>query len=220
MGSWDVSIYEGEDWRGLCYAYSYFTKLMQLFLGAALFFKGFIPSYSAITAPLYEMCKSKFNWNSKTWDRDFIKDLETMKEQRRGATTIYFPDYDLDWILHVDSSEALEAYWYSWWMMARSSGSHPLAFVSRKFTDQAKRWDLPKKEAFALFWGVFSLAYCLRDKPFVLETDYRNWVYIEKSQVPMITRWRIYLQSFQIVIRHIHGKVNIVAYWMSRNGVR
>jgi hypothetical protein len=140
-----------------------------------------------------------------------------MKEQLRGATTIYFPDYDLDWVLRVDAADmAVGGVLMQLKIHEGKEQWQPLAFVSRKFTDQAKRWDAPKKEAFALFWGVFSLAYYLRGKPFVLETDHRNWVYIEKSQVPMIIRWRIYLQSFQIVIRHIPGKENIVADWMSR----
>lgn len=39
-------------------------KMMQRFLGAALFFKGFIPNYSTVAAPLHDMCKSKFNWEA------------------------------------------------------------------------------------------------------------------------------------------------------------
>ena len=162
-------------------------KKMQRFLGAALFFKGFIPNYSAIAAPLHEMCKNNFNWNPKTWERDFVKDFMAIKEQLRNATTIYFPDYDLDWVLRVDASDDAAA----GVLMQRKKHEdkeqwQPIAFVSRKFTEQAKRWDTPKKEGFALFYGVFSLSYYLRGKAFVLETDHRNWVYIEKSQVPMI----------------------------------
>ena len=140
-----------------------------------------------------------------------------MKEQLRGATTIYFPDYDLPWVLRTDASDvAIGAVLMQLQLHNGKEQWQPLAFISCKFTDQAKRWDGPKKEAFALFWGVFALAYYLHGKAFVLETDHRNWVYIEKSQVPMIIRWRIYLQSFQIVIRHIPGKDNVVADWMSR----
>jgi hypothetical protein len=34
--------------------------------------------------------------------------------------------------------------------------------------------------------------------------------------VPIVIRWRVYLQSFQIWLRNIPGKANIVADWMSR----
>ena len=130
--------------------------MMQRFLGAAHFFKGFIPNYSAIAAPLRDMCKSTFNWDSKSWSRDFVKDFEAMKEQLRGATTIYFPDYDLDWVLRVDAADtAVGGVLMQLKIHEGKQQWQPLAFVSRKFTDQAKRWDSPKKEAFALFWGVF-----------------------------------------------------------------
>jgi hypothetical protein len=53
-------------------------------------------------------------------------------------------------------------------------------------------------------------------KPFVVETDHRNLVWIETSLVPKIIRWRIYLQAFDMTIRHIKGKTNFTADWLSR----
>ena len=53
-------------------------------------------------------------------------------------------------------------------------------------------------------------------KRFILETDHANLVWMEKSTVPKIIRWRMYLQSFEFLIRHIPGKQNIIADWFSR----
>jgi len=39
---------------------------------------------------------------------------------------------------------------------------------------------------------------------------------MDKSEVYIIIRWRIYLQSFMFWMRHIAGKKNIVADWSSR----
>ena len=41
-------------------------------------------------------------------------------------------------------------------------------------------------------------------------------MWIEKSEVPIVIRWRVYLQSFQFLLRHIKGKDNVVADWASR----
>ena len=39
---------------------------------------------------------------------------------------------------------------------------------------------------------------------------------MEQNTVPIITRWRIYLQSFNTQLRSIPGKNNNIADWMSR----
>ena len=58
---------------------------------------------------------------------------------------------------------------------------HPLGFKSYKFSDAASIWDIQKKEAYALYFGVTLFAYHLRFKPFTLETDHANLLYMEKS---------------------------------------
>jgi hypothetical protein len=39
---------------------------------------------------------------------------------------------------------------------------------------------------------------------------------MELSKVPKIMRWCAYLQSFQFMVRHIPGKQNFVADYLSR----
>ena len=73
-----------------------------------------------------------------------------------------------------------------------------------------------KKESYACFFGIEHFAYYLRGKPFILETDHRNILWIEKSDVPIIVRWRLFMQSFVVHIRHIAGLKNKVADWLSR----
>ena len=68
----------------------------------------------------------------------------------------------------------------------------------------------------AAYYGVSHFAYYLRGKPFLLETDHRNLLWIEKSDVPIVVRWRVFLQSFVMFVRHIAGTKNTVADWLSR----
>ena len=53
-------------------------------------------------------------------------------------------------------------------------------------------------------------------KSFVVETDHRNLVWMETSLVAKIIRWRIYLQAFDMTIKHIKGTDNGTADWLSR----
>ena len=73
-------------------------KQMQRFLGAASFFRGFVPNYASETAILNDMTHVKFNWDLKAWKHDYVGQFEKFKELLQTACAVHFPDYDLDWL--------------------------------------------------------------------------------------------------------------------------
>jgi len=91
-----------------------------------------------------------------------------------------------------------------------------ISFKAHKFTEAAKKCDIFKKEAFEVYFGVRSQAYYFKGKAFIIETDCRNLVWIEKSEVPIVIRWRVYMKSSQFLLRHTEGKDNVVADWVSQ----
>jgi len=68
----------------------------------------------------------------------------------------------------------------------------PIGFASQKFLQTALRWDALKKEAYAAYYGVNHFSYYLLGKPFLLETDHRNLLWTEKSDVPIVFLWRVF----------------------------
>ena len=192
----------------------YNTKSMQRFLGSALFFKGFLPNYSELTANLNDMTKDTFDWNSTNWKIDYLNEFNVFKSKLFASVAVYFPDYSLPWILRTDASDVACA---AVLIQTTLTGiEQPIAFLSQKFSLAAKNWDIHKKEAYSIFFGVSKLEYLLRSRTFVIETDHANLLYMEKNCAPIITRWRVYLQSYNIFLRHIPGKSNVVADWLSR----
>ena len=193
-------------------------KSMMRFLGAAVFFKSFVANYSDVAATLHKMTHKDFNWDRKTWTQDYVQAFDKMKQALINSIALFFPDYALPWILRVDASDvAVGAVLYQ--IRTDKDGkdaNEPIGFASKKFSETAMKWDAFKKEAYAAFFGVNYYAYYLRGKAFILETDHRNLQWIEKSEVPMVVRWRVFLQSFCIHIRHIPGTKNLVADWISR----
>jgi hypothetical protein len=91
-----------------------------------------------------------------------------------------------------------------------------IAVLSHIFSGAATRWPTIEQEAYAIFFGVKKLEYLLMCKSFVVETDHRNLVWMETSLVAKIIRWRIYLQAFDMSIKHIKGTDNGTADWLSR----
>jgi len=188
---------------------------MQSFLGAALFFKSFVPNYSTIASELNKMTHKDFSWNKSTWQYDYEADFERMKTALTQSVANHFPDYALDWVLRVDASDkAVGAVLFQERPDQFGIVVHePIGFASQKFSTVASRWDAFKKEAYAAYYGVHHFSYYLRGKPFLLETDHRNLLWIEKSEVPIVVRWRVYMQSFVILVRHVSGAKNTVADW-------
>jgi hypothetical protein len=193
-------------------------KAMMRFLGSALFFKSFVANYSDIASTLNKMVHKDFNWDKRTWTEDYVKAFERMKESLVNSIALFFPDYLLPWILRVDASDvAVGAVLFQCRTLDDSKEVYePIGFASKKFSATAMKWDAFKKEAYAAFFGINYFAYYLRGKAFILETDHRNLQWIEKSEFPMVVRWRVFMQSFCVFIRHIPGTKNLVADWLSR----
>lgn len=190
------------------------TKQMQSFLGSCLFFQSFIPQYSDYAAKLHDMTHKGFDWkDEKSWKHDYRAEYETMKKVISESFTLFYPDYSLPWILRTDASQV----GVGGVLLQDCDGVlQPIMFQSSKFSDQATRWSTIEQEAYAIYYCVSSLAYYLRCKEFVIETDHRNLLFMYHSKVPKIIRWFIYLQSFNFLVRHIPGKLNIVADMLSR----
>jgi hypothetical protein len=69
------------------------------------------------------------------------------------ACELFFPDYDLVWILRTDASEVGVGYvLFQVYVNDEGENVHqPLAFGSQKFSDQAAKWHTYEKEAYAIF---------------------------------------------------------------------
>jgi hypothetical protein len=195
-------------------------KAMQSFLGSALFFKSFIPHYSTLAAPFNDMVKQEFKWTDETtWKQDYRKLFDEFKLQLQSATAVFYPDYSLQWILQTDASTfgvgavLLQVYYPT---PDSEPVYQPIGFASQKFSEQAKNWSTIEQESYAIVFGVKFFEYYLYCKPFIIETDHNNLLWIEASTVAKIIRWRVYLQSFSYTMRHIPGRQNRVADWLSR----
>ena len=194
------------------------AKEMQSFLGAALFFHNHVSNYTEWAARLYSMTHADFKWDPGGWDYDYVDHFERFKAALQQAAELHFPDYSLPWVVRCDASQhGVGAVLFQERPTSDGSISHePICFASKKFSVPAKSWDTYKREAYAIFHAVSSFSYYLRGKSFLLETDHRNLVWIEASQAPIVVRWRALLQSYTFLIRHIPGRENCVADWMSR----
>lgn len=192
-------------------------KLMQSFLGASIFFMKFVADFSTLSAPLHEMTKATFDWNRATWTVDYYAAFNSFKNALCNSFERHFPDYSLDWLLKVDASGV--AIGHVLLQIRIVDGKEVweiIALGSKKFSEIALKWDIHKKEAYAIYFGVHSLAYYLRGKSFIIKTDHKNLLWMESSEAPIVIRWRLYLQTFNFQLQYIQGKYNSIADFLSR----
>ena len=196
------------------------VKKMQSFLGTALFFQPFVPHYASLVAPLHDMTHQTFDWREDRWATDYKRVFQTVKKALQHSLSIYYPDYSLEWILRTDASMAgVGAVLLQVYIPADADAEpqlQPIGFASKKFSDAATRWSTLEQEAYAVFFGVQHFSYFLYCKSFILETDHANLQWIEVSTVPKVVRWRVLLQSFVFRLRHIAGRLNSLADFLSR----
>lgn len=190
------------------------VKRMQRYLGSALFFSNFVPHYSDITADLNDMVRLTFNWDPKSWSKDYPAIFQKHKESLAESFALFHPDYEAEWILRTDASLA----GIGGVLIQIVNGEHqPIMFISCRISDAAAKWSVIEQEAFGIFYCVKKLAYYLRAKAFVVECDHRNLVWMEQSIIPKIIRMRLYLSSYDFLVRHIPGKKNLTADLLSRD---
>ena len=218
-GKWKLSEARKDSIDALPFPQS--RKEMQSFLGAALFFHNHIADYSQWAAKLYEMTHDSFSWDPTTWTFDYRGHFDHFKTSIRQACTLHFPRYDLPWVIRCDASEhAVGAVLFQILTLEDGTVDHqPIAFSSKRFSEPAQKWDAYKREAYAIYHSVDAFSWYLRGKEFIVETDHRNLQWIETSLSPIVCRWRALLQAFSFKIRHIPGRENKVADWMSRPAI-
>ena len=198
------------------------TKLkeMQRFLGACLFFSRFILNYSSLSAPLNEMTSKDFDWNPKTFTKDYVTHFENLKESLANSCTLHLPDYTKRFALFADASEYGVGAALTQIQVDEVTGEdiyQPIAFFSQKFSEQAKRWETIKQEAYAIYASAKHFEYYLICKPFTILTDHRNLVYIASNSSSILTRWKFYLSRFSFKVQHIKGSLNVFADCLSRS---
>ena len=202
-GKWELSEKRIEAIKAIIFPTS--KKLMQSFLGAALFFHHHIPNYSEWVAKLYEMTREDFVWKPEQWTFDYPGHFEKFKEALLASYTLHFPDYSLPWKVRTDASNISCAgiLFQEATLPSGEIQNQLIDCCSHTFSGAALNWDIRKKECYGLYYSCDKFVYYLRGKFFILQTDHRNLQWLEKSTSPMVIRMRIAMQSLHFQVEHI-----------------
>ena len=78
-----------------------------------------------------------------------------MKTAQNEAMAIYFPDYNLEWILRVEANDyAVGTVLYQVRVTTETAQSFkPIGFASKQFSEVAVRWDTIKRKPMGVISG-------------------------------------------------------------------
>ena len=97
---------------------------------------------------------------------------------------------------------------------------HPISFYSKKFNKHQRNYSTVEKECFSLVLALqhFDVYINVTKYPVLTFTDHNPLVFINrmKNKNQMILRWSLIMQGYNLDIRHIKGKDNVIADALSR----
>ena len=97
-----------------------------------------------------------------------------------------------------------------------TEGFQLLQLDGGSFNERQARWDILKKECWALYRAIKQFRYYLFGRFFRIIVDSKVLMHMHRSSVPMIQRWYSYIQSHDFVLIHFSSENNGLADALTR----
>jgi hypothetical protein len=194
------------------------VRALQSFLGIGNYFRDHIANYSTLVYPLQKLMKGPKGHlrplSNLVWTPETIELFNNIKSQMEHLPNLYFMDEVNGQIqLYTDASD----YGIGAYLCQIVDGlEKPIKFISKTLTPVQQRWSTIEKECYAIHFACKQLEYLIHDTRFILFTDHRNLIYMNKNSSSKVTRWKLDIQHFDFEIFHIEGAKNIIADAFSR----
>lgn len=204
------------------------------FLGMALYYQHFIPGCSSIAKPLYALTagtkrsvknspgRRRVGTFRKLTPQDWTpvceKAFEDLKSALLNSVVLAHPDFDRPFILSTDASlDGLGAVLSQ--VQAGEEMARPIAFASKSLSRSQLNYPAHRLEFLALKWAVCDkFSHWLMGHRFTVWSDNNPLTYIlTKPKLDACEqRWVSKLAPYSFEIKHIPGRLNVVADALSR----
>ena len=188
-------------------------RSLRRFLGMIGYYRRYCKNFAQVAAPLSDLIseRRKFNWSEACQ-----RAMNDLKAILMSAPVLRAPDFDRKFIVCVDASDV---------GIGGVLGQEvegvlmPVAFMSKKLLEYQKKYSTVEKEALAIIMALEKFKVYLGGEVTVYsDHDPLKFVHRMKSKNARLSRWALMLQGHEIEIKHIPGKLNVVADTLSRPG--
>ena len=196
------------------------------FLGLANYYSCYVPLYAQKAAPLMGLLcvgKREGRKGSKVplkWGPEQVKAFGEVKKALSDGLKVFSLNPDKPFRLRTDASRnacgaVLEQEKGGVWV--------PIAFCSRKLTQSQRNWTPREKETYAIIMALKKWSGWIGFQPVTVLTDHKaleNWVteYVDTPSGPAgrRARWHEVMSKFDLRVKYVKGKYNVVANALSR----
>lgn len=189
-------------------------KQVRSFIGLISYYRHFIPNCAEIAVPLTDLTR-KGQPTKVKWGDAQERSYETLKTLLLKPPILQLPDLSKTFVLRTDASDRGIA----GIVMQESDGLlHPIAYASRKLAPREQNYSIIEREALAIIWAISKFDQYLFGRPFVIQTDHKPLMYIDKTKCvnKRVMRWAILLQEYKFHVESIPGKANHGPDFLSR----
>lgn len=191
-----------------------YVKAIRSFLGTVGWFRKFIPHFSDLAKPLYDLTKINAEL---VWTELHQHAFEQLRDAIINAPVLLAPDSSKDYLLHTDASLYAIG---SILLQQDDTGAHrPVAYYSRTLSPAQRNYHATDREALALVESCEHFKQLIQGHKYVACTDHNALTYIYKNQdsTPRLTRYFLRLTPFELTVQYKKGKDNLAADLLSRH---
>ena len=185
------------------------------FLGMASYYRKFCNNFSVITEPLTNLLSIRMRFR---WTSDCQNAFDKLKAILRSEPVLLAPNFNKEFKLAIDASDVGAG---GVLLQEDDSGvDHPVCYFSKKFNKHQKNYSTVEKECLSLILALqhFEVYLTSSSSPIVVFSDHNPLTFIHKmkNKNQRLLRWSLLLQEYNLDIRHIKGKDNIIPDALSR----
>ena len=188
-------------------------KALMRFLGMAGFYRRFCPNFSAVAAPLTRLTSNKVTFK---WTEDCQAAFDKLRRYLMHAPVLAAPDSSLPFILQTDASDAALG---AVLLQERNGVLHPIAYHSATMKKSQRSYSTIEKELLAIVSAIGKFeCYLYGQQHILVYTDHNPLTFLTRNQFnnQRLLRWSLFLQPYDIKVKHIKGSENIIADALSR----
>ena len=182
-------------------------KELRIFLRLSGYYRKFIPSYSAVAAPLTDLTR-KNRYKKVEWSDQCEVMFRTLKEAMCSQPVLRSTDYTREFVLQTNA--LYKGMGAVMGQVDEGGEEHPVLYFSKKFLLKEEKYNAIEKECLAVKLGVQAFRMHLLGWEFVVVTDHRalEWLGCMWKDNSRLTRWSLSLQLFCFKIWYWPGKLN------------
>ena len=190
------------------------VKGVRRLLGSIGFYRRFVPNFAKLAHPLTELLKKNRKF---IWSIDCERSFRLLKSLIESDPILKAPDFTKPFSLFVDASGTGIGAMLS--QIGDDGVDMPVAFYSKKLNKHQRSYAPIELECLALVRALEHFeVYLLSGFTVDVHTDHNSLVFLDRMRNTnqKLLRWAIYLQRYDLNIKHIRGVENVMADMLSR----